>query len=75
MGDDGCGFNGASYVGVNQAHQAHGTAAVMVIDGGVVGSERGDALRRDRRLLPPELREPMRRAVEVVLPVPCAGRL
>jgi hypothetical protein len=45
----------------------------MVIDGGVVGSERGDALRRDRRLLPPELGESMRRAVEVVLPVPCAG--
>ena len=73
MRDDGCGFNGAGHVGVNQAHEAHGTAAVMVIDGGVVGSERGDALRRDRRLLPPELGESMRRAVEVVLPVPCAG--
>jgi hypothetical protein len=45
----------------------------MVVDGGVVGSERGDALRRDRRLLPPELGESMGRAVEVVLPVPCAG--
>ena len=75
MGDDGCGFNGASYVGVDQPHQADGTAAVMIIDGGVVGSERGDALRRDCRLLPPELREPMRSAVEVVLPVPCAGQL
>ncbi len=58
---------------MNQAHETHGTAAVMVVDGGVVGSERGDALRRDRRLLPPELGESMGRAVEVVLPVPCAG--
>ena len=55
---------------MNKAQEEHGAAAVVIVDGGVAGSERRDALGGDCSLFTAESCEAMVRVVEVILPMP-----
>ncbi len=60
-------------VRVHKTQEADGAAAVVVVDGCALRREGCNALRRDSCLLPAQLRQAVRRTVQVVLSVPEQG--